>query len=96
MMGVIAKLTVKDGKQKEFEDFIRALAKDVRANEPGNIIYDLTLKVGSTTEYYIMEQYKDPDAVKAHTSSPHFQAAGPKFADFLDGRTELTRVEGKS
>ena len=95
MLGIIAKLTVKDGTQKEFEEVMGALAKAVRANEPGNLLYDLTLKVGSTTEYYVMEQYKDEAAAAAHSASDHFRAAGPKLGAFLDGRPDIIRVEGK-
>jgi quinol monooxygenase YgiN len=95
MLGVIAKLTVKDGMQKDFEDFIGALARDVRAKEPGVIIYDLMRKIGSTTDYYIVEQYKDKEALDAHLASAHFKEAGPKFAPLLDGRTELTRLESR-
>ena len=41
-IGVIAKIPVQDGKGPEFEAFFTELAKQVRANEPGNIAYQLT------------------------------------------------------
>jgi quinol monooxygenase YgiN len=95
MIGIVAKLTVKDGAQKEFEEVMTALAKDVRANEPGNVIYDLMLKSGSTTEYYVMEQYKDEAAAAAHSASAHFRAAGPKLGACLDGRPDIIRLESR-
>ena len=42
MIGVVATLKVQDGKQGEFEAVFSDLAKQVRANEPGNIVYQLT------------------------------------------------------
>ena len=96
MIGIVAKLTIKDGMQKDFEALMSGLAKQVRANEPGNVLYDLMLKEGSTTEYYVMEQYKDAEAVAAHSASPHFREAGPKLGGFLDGRPEIIRMEKKS
>ena len=95
MIGLVAKLTVKEGSQKEFEEVMRALAKEVRANEPGNILYDLMVKSGSTTEYYVMEQYRDAEAAAAHSASAHFRAAGPKLGALLDGRAEIIRLESK-
>ncbi|MBP9232075.1 MAG: antibiotic biosynthesis monooxygenase, partial [Phenylobacterium sp.] len=42
MIGVIAVLKVAEGKNAEFEAIFTDLAKQVRANEPGNIAYQLT------------------------------------------------------
>lgn len=96
MIGIVAKLTVKEGTQKDFEDVMGTLAKAVRANEPGNVFYNICLKVGSTTEYYVMEQYKDDAAVAAHNASDHFRAAGPKLMGCLDGRPDIVRLEVKA
>ena len=96
MIGIVAKLTIKDGSQKDFEAVMTELAKNVRANEPGNVIYDLMLKSGSTTEYYVMEQYKDEAAAAAHSASEHFRAAGPKLAACLDGRPDIIRMDSRS
>jgi len=93
---IVAKLTIKEGSQKDFEELMRGLAKEVRANEPGNIIYDLMLKAGSTTEYYVMEQYKDAESMTAHGASAHFRAASPKMGPMLDGRPEIIRMDSKS
>ncbi len=93
MIGIVAKLTIKDGQQQAFEDLMSGLMKEVRANEPGNLMYQLMLKAGSTTEYYVIEQYKDAEAVSAHGQSAHFRAASPKMGSMLDGRPEIIRME---
>ena len=41
-IGVVATLTVAEGKNAEFEAIFADLAAAVRANEPGNLFYTLT------------------------------------------------------
>lgn len=95
MIGIVAKLTIKEGSQADFEALMSGLMKEVRANEPGNLVYQLMLKAGSTTEYYVMEQYKDAEAVAAHGASAHFREASPKMGPMLDGRPEIIRMESR-
>jgi quinol monooxygenase YgiN len=94
-VGIIATLKVQDGKQAEFEAAFSELASAVRANEPGNFLYSLTLKRGTTNEYVVMEQYADDAAVEAHGKSAHFLAAGPKLGACLAGRPELVHLDVK-
>lgn len=93
MIGVVATLKVKDGKQAEFEAVVKDLIAQVRANEPGNKQYVLTRKQGSTTEYVFMEQYVDAAALEAHGTSAHFKAAGPALGACLDGRPDILRLD---
>ena len=55
MLAIIAKLKVTPGKESEFEKVMLGLAKDVRANEPGNKLYTLTKSEAG--EYIVMELY---------------------------------------
>ena len=87
-IGVIATLKIQDGKTDEFEAFFTELAKQVRANEPGNIAYQLTK---SRTE---PNTYKDQDALTHHGGTEYFKAAGPKFAGVLGGRPEIEYLDG--
>ncbi len=84
-MWLTAALTVQDGKQAEFEAVFKDLAAQVRANEPGNLEYTLTKKRGSTTEYVVIEHYRDASALEAHGKSDHFRAASPKLGACLAG-----------
>lgn len=93
MIGIIANIKVKDGQQEAFEAVFRELVAAVRANEPGNVLYALTRKQGSTTDYVVMEQYKSAADVEAHRKYPHFVAAGPKMAPCLDGRPEVILLD---
>jgi quinol monooxygenase YgiN len=95
MIGVLAMLKVQDGKQAEFEAVFGELVKQVRANEPGCLLYSLTQKQGSPTEYVVMEQYKDQAALDAHGKTDYFRAAGPKMAPCMAGRPEIVRLDVK-
>ena len=41
MIGVIAKLTIQDGKNEQFEQVAKDLMAKVKANEPGCLTYQL-------------------------------------------------------
>ncbi|MGA0607574.1 putative quinol monooxygenase [Phenylobacterium sp. VNQ135] len=93
-IGVIAKLPIQEGKTAEFEAFFNELAKQVRANEPGNIAYQLTKSRTEPNVYKVLELYKDQDALTHHGGTDHFKAAGPKFAAVLAGRPEIEYLDG--
>ena len=93
MIGVIAHLTVQDGKQTDFEAAVADLVAEVRANENGCVQYDLFRKQGSETEYYFMEKYEDAEALGAHGASMHFLAAQPALGACLAGRPTITRLD---
>ena len=91
MIALLARLNVAEGKESEFETVMLGLAEQVRANEPGNQLYTL---VKDDDGYAVMELYSDEDALAAHGSSDHFNAAGAKFAGLMAGRPDIKRFEG--
>jgi quinol monooxygenase YgiN len=93
-IGVIATLKIQDGKVEEFEAFATELAKQVRANEPGNLAYQLTKSRTEPNTYRFLELYKDQDALPHHGGTDYFKAAGPKFAAVLAGRPEIEYLDG--
>ena len=90
MLAVIAKLKVAPGKEADFEKVMGALAKEVRANEPGNKLYTLTKSEAG--EYLVLELYDSEEALTTHGQSAHFKDAGPKFAGLMAGRPEIQRL----
>ncbi|MBI3700182.1 MAG: antibiotic biosynthesis monooxygenase [Afipia sp.] len=88
-IGVIATLKVQDGKGVEFEGVFRDLAAQVRANEPGNKLYQVLKSRNDANTYVVMEIYVDQAALDAHGKSDHFKAAGPKIGPTLGGRPEI-------
>jgi quinol monooxygenase YgiN len=93
-IGVIATLRIQDGKGGEFEAFFTELAKQVRANEPGNVAYQLTKSRTEANTYKVLELYKDQDALTHHGGTEYFKAAGPKFAAVLAGRPDIEYLDG--
>ena len=83
MIGVVANMSIQDGKQADFEATMKDLAAKCKANEPGLLTYELYKKQGSDTEYIVMEQYADMDALKTHGQTDYFKAAGPAIGACL-------------
>jgi len=94
MIGVIATLTVAEGKNAEFEAIFTELAKQVRANEPGNLAYQLTKSRSNPQVYKVLELYADQDALTTHGQTEYFKAAGPKLGPCMGGRPEIEYLDG--
>lgn len=93
-VGIVATMKIQEGKNAEFEAFFTELAKQVRANEPGNLMYQLTKSRKDPQEYKVLELYTDQDAVSVHGQTEYFKAAGPKFAGVLAGRPDVELLDG--
>ena len=93
-IGVIATLKIQESKADDFEAFFGELAKQVRANEPGNLAYQLTKSRTEPNTYKVLEIYKDQDALTHHGGTDYFKAAGPKFGAVLGGRPEIEYLDG--
>ena len=78
MIGVVAILKVQDGKGAEFEGVFRELAAKVRAQEPGNLFYQLTKSRTEPDTYKVLELYDDQDALTDHGGDGPFPRAGPQ------------------
>jgi quinol monooxygenase YgiN len=92
-IGVVATLKVQDGKQAEFEAVFRDLMAQVKANEPGNQLYQVCKSKADPTTYVVMEIYADDAALKAHGASDHFKAAGPKIGPTMGGKPDIQYFE---
>ena len=95
-IGVIATLTVAEGKNADFEAVFAELSAAVRANEPGNLFYTLTRSRSNPQVYKVLEQYVDQDALTAHGASAYFKAAGPKLGPCLAGAPEIEYLDALS
>ena len=79
-IGVIAKLRVKEGKNREFEAIFKQLAQAVDENEPGNNFYELHKSNSDPQLYIVLEQYIDEDALAAHDETEHIKTLGAQLA----------------
>ena len=93
-IGIVATLKVQGGKNAEFEAIFADLAKQVRANEQGCLMYQLTRSQSDPNTYKVLELYKDQEALTHHGGTDYFKAAGPKFAGVLAGRPEIEYLDG--
>jgi len=88
-IGVIATLTVAEGKNAEFEAVFAELSEAVNANEPGNEFYSLTRSKSNPQVYKVLERYVDQAALDAHGKTDYFRAAGPKLAPCLAAAPDI-------
>jgi quinol monooxygenase YgiN len=91
MLGVVATLKVKPGREREFEAVAKELVAKVNANEPGCKLYALHHGEAPGT-YVFMERYVDQAAVDAHRATEHFKALGPRMGEYMEGRPEVLRL----
>ena len=94
MIGIVATIRVQDGKGPDFEAVFLELTAKVRANEPGNLLYQLTRSRTEANTYKVLELYIDQDAVAAHGVSDHFKELGRKMGPFMAGRPDIEYVDG--
>ncbi|WP_374541623.1 putative quinol monooxygenase [Sphingorhabdus sp.] len=92
-IGVVATLTVAEGKNAEFEAVFAELAAAVRANEPGNLFYTLTRSRTNGQLYRVLEGYADQAALDAHGATDYFRAAGPKLGPCLAAAPEIEYLD---
>jgi len=93
MIGVVAMIKVKPGSGPEFEAICKELAAKVRANEAGNLLYQLTKSRTEADTYKFLELYKDQDALSAHGQTEYFKDLGRKMGAFMAGRPEVEYLD---
>ncbi len=92
-IGLLATITVQEGKNAEFEQAFLALTEQVRANEPGNIFYILHRSTSNPQVYKVMEQYESAEALDAHGKSDHFREANKVLATMVAAAPEIEMLE---
>lgn len=89
MIGVVAMIRVKPGREAEFEEGFRTLTEAVKANEPGNRMYQLTRSRTEPRTYKVLEVYEDDAALEAHRSSEHYKAGGRNLREVAEAPPEV-------
>ena len=77
-----AKLTIKAGKEKEFETLMKGIVPKVR-QEPGNLMYTMCRSKENPRLFVFIEEYADQKAIQAH--GQHLKELGVDIGGFLDG-----------
>ncbi len=92
MITVIAKLQIVEGKMGEALGELQVLMSKI-ATEEGTVLYSLNKDKSNPNTLVIVEQYKDKDAFKFHSSTPHFKEFFAKSASFIEGRPDIVLME---
>ena len=88
-LGLLATITVQEGKNAEFEKVFMDLTAQVRANEPGNIFYILHRSKSNPQVYKVMEQYESAEALEAHGKTDYFREANKALAALVAAAPEI-------
>jgi quinol monooxygenase YgiN len=82
-LGIIARITVQEDKNEEFETLFLGLTEMVLANEEGTLMYALTRSKSNPQEYVVMEQYRSAADIDAHGKTDYFREANKAMADLV-------------
>ena len=93
MIGVVAVLKVQPDKTADFEKVFLDLAAKVKANESGCLMYQLTRSKIEAGTYKVLELYASDEALKAHSGSDYFKAAGAAMGPLMAGRPEIEYLD---
>jgi quinol monooxygenase YgiN len=92
MVTVIAKIPIMEGKMNEALAAFKELISNV-AKEEGTVLYSLNIEKSNPNTLVVVEQYKDEDSFKFHSSTPHFKDFFQKGATFIGGKPEIVIME---
>jgi quinol monooxygenase YgiN len=89
MITLIAKLKAKPGKEALLAEECVKLAKNVRGNEKGCLMYTPHVSTENSAEIVFVEKYTDQEAFNAHGQTPYFKAFKEKCGEFADGNSQI-------
>jgi quinol monooxygenase YgiN len=92
MIAVIAKIPIKEEKFNEAVEAFKVLVAQV-AKEEGTLYYTLNVSKDAPQTLVVMERYRDKEAFKFHSSTPHFNAFFAKAGELLSGKPEITVLQ---
>ena len=84
MVGGLKVLTVKSGREREFEALFAELRNEMPKHEPGCLLYSLLKSRKSSSDYIVHEQYVDQAALDVHSQSAHGAHYFPRMRALFD------------
>ncbi len=88
MIVVAAMLQAVEGKGDELEQEFKKLVPKV-LNDPGTITYVVHRNIDDPLKFLVYEKYESREALREHSSTPHFQEFSRAVAPMLGGRPEI-------
>lgn len=94
MNTIVARLTIKDGKEEQALEALGKMAAGVQEKEPGTLAYVIHRSLDNPAEIVFFELYTDDEASKAHREGESMRAFGASFAELFDAsQTKIERME---
>ena len=93
MIGIVATLVAKEGREAEFEAAFLQMVAAVKAGEPGNVMYQLAKARDEPRTYKVLEVYADEAAVETHRTSDHYKAGGRALRDLVDAPPKIEMLD---
>jgi quinol monooxygenase YgiN len=92
MLIVVAVMKAKAGMEQEIEKALREMIPKVEA-EKGTLAYTLHRAKKEPGKFLMYEKYPDKEALKEHSSTPHFTELFGKIGPMLDGSPVIDMYE---
>ena len=92
MLVVVAVMKAKAGMEQEMEKALRNIIPKVEA-EKGTLAYTLHRSKKEPGKFLFYEKYQDKEALKEHSSTPHFTELFGKIGPLLDGSPVIEMYE---
>jgi quinol monooxygenase YgiN len=91
MPSVVATIKVKEDKLEQAKGFLKQLAADTLAKEPGTLAYTVHQRKDQPTTFVFYEKYESDAALAQH--SQNLRAVGKDFAAILAGAPEIVLLD---
>lgn len=94
MFVLTVKLRAAEGKEKELEQLLRKVIKEVRQNEKDTLMYDFHRRIDDPREVFFYEKYKDRKAwAVTHMEMLYIKELASKLSDYIEGDLEFIEYE---
>lgn len=94
MFVLTVRLRAVKGKEKELEQLLRRVTKEVRKNEKDTLMYEFHRKIDDPYEIFFYERYTDRNAwAVTHMETPHIKELASKLSNYIVGDLEMTEYE---
>ena len=93
-IGVIATLTIAEGKNEEFEGIFSQLVAQVNEHESGCNFYQFHKSRTDPQVYIVLEQYADQESFDAHGKTDYFRALGKQMGPCMAAAPNIELLDG--
>ena len=88
MIVIAAFMKAKDGNADDLEKVIKSFAPRFH-KDPGCVTYQAHRQVDKPNNFFFYEKYENDEALKYHSSAPHFKEMSKAMGPFVDGEAKV-------